>query len=213
MHSSVGSRNSMIIIGGRNESGILRDSWSFDLFGADIEGQAAGYPILGLDGVTTVASASWRRRNDIELSLGRCAHSAVLIMGKLYVLGGFREDGIIADNMTAFDAHAEEMVGMDTKSTKTSSNKQGSEIKLETMTGTVSLGGRFSMAACLAPTWLMGNSLAHVAATPTPRTIFSTSMGTANHEILSDCYKRGIVVFGGVTAERDYNDIWLLIES
>lgn len=214
MHSSVGCRNTMTITGGRNESGILRDSWSLELFGVDSGEQqqqqltSSRFSIVGIDGLTVVASASWHRRRDLELSLGRCAHSGILIKNNLYVLGGFREDGMICDGMTAFNNESGQN---DKKVTSVSSSTGRSEIKLETMTGTESLGGRFSMAACLAPKWLIGNVLSHVSAHPAPRTIFSTTT-TAGIEMMDSC-KCGIVVFGGVTTERDYNDVWLLIES
>ena len=83
------------------------------------------------------------------------------------------------------------------------------------MTGKVSLGGRFSMAACVAPSWLVTNALAHVSANPAPRTVFSAAVAStvSDQLVASEHRKGGIVVFGGVTAERDYNDVWLLIES
>ena len=127
----------------------------------------------------------WERRHDLELPVSRCAHGAAVVGDKYCIYGGFTGVGVAGDLATIRLSTEETVFG--TVPVDQWVNEACS----------IDIGARFGLALCGAPKWLI-----HL----------STPKKAENAAIVSDIsYETGgLLVFGGVSVENDFGDVWIL---
>ena len=133
------------------------------------------------------APFQWYQRQDLTLSSGRCAHgSAILDAGNgsmlLSLVGGFTGSSI-ADDIAC--VAVESGCGDATQNTKPTQTNW-----LSTRCGSA-IGARFGAAVCAAPKWLLNFKFPD----HTP----------------SNVENGGLLLYGGVNAEKDFGDVLLLL--
>ena len=161
--------------------------------------------------LSTAGSSSplmWIRLRHLELPVGRCAHGAAVLdpntidgVSLLCLYGGFTAEGSVSETVIATPLSLPVVdAGTTQTPTWTSANvvdKNVSAVKVTNNKGTgpvvSTLGARFGHAVCSASV-----SLVHDLLQPASKERITTSC----------C---GFLVFGGVSPERDYGDVWLVL--
>lgn len=194
MHSTSSFNGSMVITGGRNSEGtILSDVWILSIRPNDIiekeelDIEKTCEENKNNDNTNTLFPLKWIKRNDWTLSSSRCAHGAAIINNKLCVYGGFTGEGVAGD-----------------LSTKVISDLPSSVSNWISETSKDSTGPRFGFALCQVSNIEM---LTHKGTKKT-----SAKSIAKNGDIGTPIVKNGsagLLVFGGVSAEADYGDVWL----
>jgi hypothetical protein len=129
---------------------------------------------------------AWTRVHDLELPHPRCAHTAVVSSGDLILFGGFTGQGISEDLIIARD------VASIISNSSPEVNVKSSEKEL--LSQPISAHW-----VCLETSRAIDGRFAHSMAT--------ISLSLAKKE---ETDKSGILIFGGINATQDFNDVWLL---
>lgn len=217
MHATCSTPSgSMIISGGRNESGaVLIDVW-------ELHSSAALTPAPSSSSAdSSPALLSWKKRSELTLNVPRCSHGAAVIclpqenIPHYCVVGGFTGatgPAAMPDGLVAIAMHSPEAPE---KSTPVWSKPQG----LKT------LGPRFGVSVCNSTSWIA--DLPSAAPSPTKIPIDDEAasgvlngelhLDTCSTELRTECNHEeglaaeeftGILLFGGVNMDRDFADVW-----
>jgi hypothetical protein len=169
----------------------------------------------------------WTLLDNLKLPVGRCAHSAAVSEGDVFVCGGFSEGGItdivlkralsppVTPTPVLKSSNSTVMYSVKVEDEEEQRGTVWCPITLETPTPTPSalsttIGGRFGHAMCAVSAPL----LSHI-----HRTVQSSSSkrGSPPKEATEDDTDKlnpnsgsSFLIFGGVSAERDFGDIWLV---
>lgn len=210
MHSTCCHNGRMYIAGGRSETEVLSDVWCLGPIPASPDSSTSCADATLSDGLiqpSTACPLSWIKVSSLSLDAPRCAHGAAIVtlpsisattsdivsntttetnVVAMCLLGGFTGAGVSADLIIA------DMSSVVASSTSSLSSDSSTTSPCRWRTANVkgSVPPRFGLAMCVAPDWM------------TPGTSSPVSDSTVS--------KPGIVVFGGVNAERDLNDFWIL---
>ena len=232
MHSTCATpRGSMLIAGGRNEQGtVLSDVWELR-------------PAPPGSAVSPAASdvLVWHKRSDLTLEVPRCAHgAAVLCMppgdaAQLCIIGGFTglagpqgmPDGLCFVSL-------DELLPGELVLERSAAPGVGKA--WSSGEGTKTVGPRFGIAVCNAPSWIDPGVMTTPLTSPSKED--TTSLGLALDEAedvvggdgggggetseaappqsaapadssSGHSLFRGMLLFGGVNVERDFADVWL----
>lgn len=189
MHSTCCYHGRMYIAGGRNETEVLSDIWCLGSSTASsAEGEGSTCPLL------------WTKLEGFSLDTPRCAHGGAIIpfpsdiagepdIVAMCLFGGFTGAGVSADLIMADITPV-------TSSTTSVSSTTRSICPWKTVNVKGEMPPRFGLAMCVAPNWVNANT-----------TTSSTGVAAVAD---SSVTRPGLVIFGGVNAERDLNDFWLL---
>jgi len=151
----------------------------------------------------------WVRLKHLELPVGRCAHGAAVLdpttidgISLLCLYGGFTAEGSVSETVIATPlSFPVATAGKTPASIWSSANivdKNVSAVKVTNSKGAgpvvSTLGARFGHAVCSASVTLVQDLL--------------PSSSSKDKTTTSCC---GFLVFGGVSPERDYGDVWLVL--
>ena len=150
----------------------------------------------------------WIRLKHLELPVGRCAHGAAVLdsttidgVSLLCLYGGFTAEGSVSETVIStplsFPVVDSETIPVPSWSSANIIDKNVSAVKVTNNKGKGSvvstLGARFGHAVCSASISMVQNLL----------------QSSSKDRITTNC--GGFLVFGGVSPERDYGDVWLVI--
>jgi hypothetical protein len=217
MHSSIVVPGGMLIFGGRNEDGLLADAWKLELHRSSAGLRGDGLTVItgetiGDDEPPAVAFAVWSQCLDVSLPIGLCSHSSSLIsygenscrQSCVAVFGGFRADGQLSSDLYIYD-FGRALTGQQVTATASSSLEFLSE-----STGTNTTLNRWQVADMQ---YSKASSSLVTRNAPSPHEIgarFSCACAVAPRWLVGGASKCGIVLFGGMTAQQDNNDLWLV---
>lgn len=128
----------------------------------------------------------WEKRNDLELPVSRCAHGAAVVGDKYCIYGGFTGVGVEGDLVTKILTTEETVFNTP------------SAVQWVNEACSIDIGARFGLALCGAPKWLIHLS--------TPKKVTDTTPDANNISYETG----GLLVFGGVSVENDFGDVWVL---
>lgn len=180
------------------------------------EGMAAkGKELISTTTADSNSPLMWVRLKHLELPVGRCAHGAAILdpntidgISLLCLYGGFTAEGSVSETViatslsfpvTVTDTDTDTGTIQPTPSWSSANiiDKNVPAVKLTNNKGKESvvstLGARFGHAMCSASVSMVQNLL----------------QSSSNDRITTSC--GGFLVFGGVSPERDYGDVWLVI--
>mgnify|MGYP003385945907 FL=1 len=156
---------------------------------------------LDTGGVQRPHPLAWTRVHALELPHPRCAHSAVVSAGDFILFGGFTGQGISEDLIIARDV--KEIILPSSSSSVSSDAAPSTVIPNDEKE--------------LSPSELLSQPIsAHWMCLETSRAIdgrFAHSMATISLNLVKkdeSADKTGIVIFGGINATQDFNDMWVL---
>lgn len=186
MHSTAFYQNSMIICGGRNADAVLSDVWVLE---SDSSPSCTSSPTSPGAPLAPLAPFRWRQvhQNEYMLQVPRCAHTSAVVNGNIYIFGGFTGQGISGD-VSYLPASCLLEIPSPPPGTRPASTWRDVIADGE-------IPGRFGHAMSLAPSWLKEVSCL---------TESNQSVDTSTSAV------HGFIVFCGIDAFLDYNDLWLV---
>lgn len=136
MHSSCSFGDSIVVCGGRDEQGILADSWLL----------CGKYKNNAVD-------LTWHRAPQMDLPIGRCSHSMTMVSSSnsnnpsIYIFGGFSADTSISNELIrhVYNPTLDLLGG--------SSNTAGSSNSWQVIHYPTKIQERFGSCLCEAPVW------------------------------------------------------------
>jgi hypothetical protein len=150
MHAGFVIGSDLYISGGRNEDGILTDTWQLQASTEPLEG---GANISDSDNEErTIASVRWVPKPELELPIGLCSQTAAVVTtgstAVITMFGGLRADGALSSDLYTFDLSA-------TRWNVAEISYQAANSSIAKKQKAASLGARFSCACTTAPRWLL----------------------------------------------------------
>jgi hypothetical protein len=209
---SVPSANpALVISGGRTVDSILSDVWILSGTAALSSDQKVSATDSSVDSneATPPAPAppssapsapeivfQWQQMPSYELPHPRCAHTSALLpipselpddppLYHLILYGGFTGQGISDDLIQCVFSPT---------------TSPSSSISWQPIVPSHTIPGRFGHAMCLPPLWLRPNA----------KKTNKTSATAAASVAVASPPPRNILLYGGIDAEQDYNDLWLI---
>jgi hypothetical protein len=177
----------------------------------------------------------WTMLDNLTLPVGRCAHSAAVSEGDVFVCGGFSEGGITdivlkralsppltpspalrsgnTSNLKSSNSTA--IYGAKDEDEEEQRGTVWCPITLETATPTPSvlpttIGGRFGHAMCAVSAPLLSHIHKTVQSSSSKRGSGPKEASEDDPDKLNPISGSSFLIFGGVSAERDFGDIWLV---
>eukprot|EP01038_Epipyxis_sp_PR26KG_P013494 gene13494-18105_t len=213
LHGSSYDKSRLIISGGRDESGqILSDVWELTISNNSDKNNAneeTNNLLLSSErsqeaNFYTQATPlfQWKRFNMLELHIPRCTHTQILCENQLILFGGFTGDGQVSGELIE--------VSLNEINNQTVTNP------LETIWTVQKLSKhiipRFGHCMCLISKDMVVNLINNSKYSP----LFRTEITSKINDMIVDNgingkLNGGMVLFGGVCIEKDFNDVWLLV--
>jgi hypothetical protein len=166
----------------------------------------------------------WTMLDNLKLPLGRCAHSAAVSEDDVFVFGGFSEGGItdvvlkrtLSPTLTPTPAlHAGSKALHSAEKEEESRGAVWCPITLKTAAPTPSappttIGGRFGHAMCAVSAPLLGHIHRTVRSSGSKQGSRPQEASEDDIDKLIPISQNAFLIFGGVSAERDFGDLWLV---
>jgi hypothetical protein len=207
MHATLSINDTMVICGGRMESGaLLSDLWTLKLLNVSRD---VADSTSSSSSSTSEATASliWEEHKDCSLPLPRCAHTINSITSlssnksNICIYGGIEGDNGISNNFLSLSFDV-------VLSSSSISSVSNSWEKIPITHG--SIPARFGHVM----TNISSSALHSLTTHSLYGTIIRRDIGNIyNNNISSTNDHMGMMLFGGVNADHDMGDIWLLLLS
>jgi hypothetical protein len=177
----------------------------------------------------------WTLLDNLKLPVGRCAHSAAVSEGDVFVCGGFSEGGItdivlkralsppvtptpVLHSGNTSNLKSSNSTVMYSVKVEDEEEQRGTvwcPITLETASPTPSapsttIGGRFGHAMCAVSAPLLSHIHRTVQSSSSKRGSSPKEATEDDPDKLNPISGSSFLIFGGVSAERDFGDIWLV---
>ena len=177
-------------------------------FEAEVASESISTKEKELSSADSNSPLMWVRLKHLELPVGRCAHGAAVLAptaidgtSLLCLYGGFTAEGSVSETVIAtplsLPVADSGTAKAQTWSTANIIDKTVSTVKVTKNKGTgpavSTLGARFGHAVCSASVPLVHDLL----------------QSSSKDRTTTSCC--GFLVFGGVSPERDYGDVWLVL--
>jgi len=230
MHSTCTYNGSVYIVGGRDEEGeVLSDVWQLSAR-SPASHKSSSCEERERD---RTCPLQWRRLSSLSLSCPRCSHGAVVLeidreqekttdsltpvsmaeeahtTAVLCVFGGFTGLMGVSDDLCVVPLHSDITQPASTQSGLP--DITGASTEWRTVSLSKPIAPRFGLAMCLSPPWLLSPPGLEKALRQSSCFTSHTGGTTLNYEETVAQVQSGIVVFGGINMDRDFNDFWLLI--
>ena len=232
-HIECGAANSGAV-GGGEFTGVIQE---LDLSAKDQKWHKAETPIIAPAAAASLPSVysnqlSWTMLDNLTLPVGRCAHAAAVSEGDVFVCGGFSEGGIsdvvlkraLSPPLTPalHTGSASVSKSSDSKASHSIDEKEGESrgavwcpITLEIATAKppampATIAGRFGHAMCAVSDPLLGHIQRTVQSSSSKQNSHQQEARKEDANKLNPASQSALLIFGGVSAERDFGDMWLV---
>lgn len=214
MHGTHTTADTLFVSGGRNTSELLTEVWSLQIIETITNTTSSSGDTI------TVSSPVWTRQSEMDLEFPRCAHGSCFVQNKLCAFGGFTGDGIsneiIVCNINSNESSNCGNSGNHSSITvlNTSNSNSNSNISSGRWVSVIAnkeIDTRFG--ACMCSVSL--NMLTAISNSTKYSPLFcnnsKTRINEADNSSDRSMEKFGILLFGGVSMEKDYSDVLCLL--